>query len=103
MSFSSVDTSDKLPLTLIKSIACNKSLVLTLAVKYPDYDILIISRQIQQVILQSLICDSFLSLNQRKIYDIILIIIPVENAVIKILYLCGGLLRSPVRSRYLRS
>ena len=98
MTLCTVDTSYQLPLALIESVVRDKSLVLTLPVEHLNDNVLIGSRKIQKVILETLICDSLLTLNERKIDDIVLIVIPVENTVIEILYLRSSLLFTAVCS-----
>ena len=99
MTLCTVDTSDQFPLALIKSVLSYEPLIFSLTVKYLYDYILIRSCEIQKIIPESLIGYSLFTLNKRKINYIILIIIPVEDTVIKILnlsrsliFICSGFL-----------
>ena len=96
-----VDSTYDFPMALVETIAAYESLVLTLLVKYPDLETHITVSEILEIRLQTVKCDPLIALRQRKVHYIILVVFPVENAVIKILNRCSVLLHFPCIRRIL--
>ena len=85
MSLSLIDSSYYLPLALKQTILADKALVFSLALKDIHLKVQIFPGQIFEIAFETRIGYPLPAVLKRQIHNIIFIIIPVKNTIIKIL------------------